>query len=409
MKTIQPHRGFDIEGHKIAAVIEHKQGWASQTRARYRIDERGEVVRNRWQQEIKPKQKAEEFESATGEKSAQRIAQERGHAVIAKATSWKELHEKMAAVGLRLEKKGSGAVVFVGEIAVKASSIDRNFGLSRLCKRLGEFEAGEYTEEKPKIAPEPVSDVALDEWRQFRQARREEAENQRMAQEDATRLILQTRARQREERAAAASALARHGLHILNIARHFHKEQQKAELRKVRADLPKPRKRLRRQFKRWLGEQNPRLANLWRFRQRIQPGMEISKFSFPKIGALASPYAVYRELVTKRFPEKMDESRIDAMIALWMRVTGYTDAEIANEIYRQARPLRQEPEHRDWKDYARRTVWYAFGAAGDIDIEAFRPTPEKLLAFHQEAVKVEAGRMREKQPEQAPQYRMRPR
>jgi hypothetical protein len=72
----------------------------------------------------------------------------------------------------------------------------------------------------------------------------------------------------------------------------------------------------RRQFKRWLGEQSSRLANLWHFRWRIQPGMEISKFSFPKTGALASPYTVYRELVTKRFPEKMDESRIGAMIAL---------------------------------------------------------------------------------------------
>ncbi|MDR2819046.1 MAG: relaxase/mobilization nuclease domain-containing protein [Desulfovibrio sp.] len=270
MKTIQPHRGFDIEeGHKIAAVIEHTQGWASQTRARYRIDEQGEVVRNRWQQEIKPKQKAEEFESATGEKSAQRIAQERGHAVIAKAKSWKELHEKMAAVGLRLEKKGSGAVVFVGDIAVKVSSIDRNFGLSKLCKRLGEFEAGEYPKEKPNIAPEPVSNVALEEWRQFRQARMEEVENQRMAQEDATRLILQTKARQREERTAAASALARHGLHILNIARHFHKEQQEAELRKVRAELPKPRKRPRQRFRQWLEKRGKRLVNFWKFRKRI--------------------------------------------------------------------------------------------------------------------------------------------
>ena len=31
MKTVQPHRGFDIEeGHRIAALITHKQGWASQ-------------------------------------------------------------------------------------------------------------------------------------------------------------------------------------------------------------------------------------------------------------------------------------------------------------------------------------------------------------------------------------------
>lgn len=47
MKTVQPHRGFDIEeGHRIAALITHKQGWASQEKARYRVNEKGEIVRN---------------------------------------------------------------------------------------------------------------------------------------------------------------------------------------------------------------------------------------------------------------------------------------------------------------------------------------------------------------------------
>lgn len=137
MKTVQPHRGFDIEeGHRIAALITHKQGWASQEKARYRVNEKGEIVRNIKQipflempQTVKPTAKAEDFENATGEKSAMRIAQERGHKIIKTAGSWKELHEKLAAVGLRFEKKGSGAIVFVGETAVKASSIDRQFRL----------------------------------------------------------------------------------------------------------------------------------------------------------------------------------------------------------------------------------------------------------------------------------------
>jgi len=119
MKTVQPHRGFDIEeGHRIAALITHKQGWASQEKARYRVNEKGEIVRNIKQipflempQTVKPTAKAEDFENATGEKSAMRIAQERGHKIIKTAGSWKELHEKLAAVGLRFEKKGSGAIV----------------------------------------------------------------------------------------------------------------------------------------------------------------------------------------------------------------------------------------------------------------------------------------------------------
>jgi hypothetical protein len=121
-KVIRPNNGFDIDmAHQIIAEIEHRQGWASQNKARYRVDEKGDIVRNQkfnsWREaikpDLKPKGKAEDFESATGEKSAQRIAQERGHAIIQTAKSWNELHEKLAAVGLRFEKKGSGAIVFV--------------------------------------------------------------------------------------------------------------------------------------------------------------------------------------------------------------------------------------------------------------------------------------------------------
>jgi hypothetical protein len=181
--------------------------------------------------------------------------------------------------------------------------------------------------------------------------------------------------------------------------------QQREELARLRADQPKQRERLR-IFKRWLGERNPWLAGLWRLRRRIFYGMNVKPFQFSKIGNMASPYSAYREIMVKRFPEKVDASRLDGAVALRMRLAGYTRAEVANEMYRKARPLRKE-ESRDWKEYARRTVWYAFGAAGDVDIAAFQPTPEKILSFHQEAVKIEAGRVREKQPEQGPQYRMR--
>jgi hypothetical protein len=43
----------------------------------------------------------------------------------------------LAAAGLRFEQKGSGAIIFVGEVAVKASSVDRAFSTGTLCKRLG--------------------------------------------------------------------------------------------------------------------------------------------------------------------------------------------------------------------------------------------------------------------------------
>ncbi|MDR2744773.1 MAG: relaxase/mobilization nuclease domain-containing protein, partial [Desulfovibrio sp.] len=110
LKVIQPHRGFDIEeAHRIVALLEHRQGWASESHPRYVINDQGEIVRRQSKPISKPRNEAANFESTTGEKSAQRIAQERGHSVIKNAASWAELHQGMAKVGLRFEKKGSGA------------------------------------------------------------------------------------------------------------------------------------------------------------------------------------------------------------------------------------------------------------------------------------------------------------
>ena len=62
-------------------------------------------------------------------------------------------------MGLRFEKKDSGALIWVGDVAVKASSVDRAFSLPKLANRLGAFEAGEYSEEKPAFRPEPMSQI----------------------------------------------------------------------------------------------------------------------------------------------------------------------------------------------------------------------------------------------------------
>lgn len=264
-KVVHPHRGFDIrEAHKILAFIEHKQGWASEEKALYAVLENGELVRRRIRgEERKPKQPALDFEHATGEKSAQRIAQERGYDIMKKAESWAELHEKLAAVGLRFEKKGSGAVIFVGEIAVKASSVDRAFSMGKLCKRLGEFEAGTCPDNLGKIALEPVSSVNLEEWKAYRKefaggrGKESQAKNSEMV-----RLV----ERQRGERKRAFSRLAKHGLSVLNIARHCLMVQQRAERRSLRSGRKKARGGKPR-FEAWLRAQGlSRQADRWRYR-----------------------------------------------------------------------------------------------------------------------------------------------
>jgi hypothetical protein len=53
------------------------------------------------------------------------------------------------------------------------------------------------------------------------------------------------------------------------------------------------------------------------------------------------------------------------MVAVRMRVTGHSQAEIEGALRQSAPTLRDKPEGRDWADYAQRTARYAFGADGD--------------------------------------------
>ena len=263
-KVVLPFNGLDIrEAHKIVAFVEHKQGWASEENPLYAVLEDGELARRRTGREIKPKQAALDFEHATGEKSAQRIAQERGHGIIKNATSWAELHEKLAGVGLRFEKKGSGAIIFVGDIAVKASSVDRAFSMGKLCKRVGEFEEGTYSDGMGRIAPEPVSSVNLKEWKAYQEAfarapdKAGTAENAELAR---------MKDRHRMERERALSRLARYGLPVLNIARHCLMVLQKAERLSLRSRRKKARGGKPR-FEAWLRAQGlSRQAERWRHR-----------------------------------------------------------------------------------------------------------------------------------------------
>ena len=194
---------------------------------------------------------------------------------------------------------------------------------------------------------------------------------------------------------------------MLNIGRHFLKKQQREELQRLREEQPKREKPLPR-FVTWLDGRNRRARLLLRYRRRAELSPDVKTFEFPRISDMASPYTAYRELLLSKSPEKIDESRLDAMIALRMRLAGYTRGEVGNEIYRKAQELRRKTEHRDWRDYASRATIYAFGAAGHIDIMNFNPTPEKILAFHQEAEKLEAARTGETEtPRETLRLRMR--
>ena len=265
--VVQPHKGFDLEeAHKILAVIEQKQGWASEENARYMVLENGELARRRKERkEVNPKQAALDFECATGEKSMQRIAQERGHCIIENAKSWAEFHEKLAEVGLRFEKKGSGAIIFVGEDAVKASSVDRKFSMKNLNKRLGDFVEGNYPKLAEPVPPEPVSSVNVDEWKEY------QAENVKIEVPSSEHSeLVRLRAHHKKERESALSRMAKYGFNMLNIARHCLKVQQGNEVRMLRQRQPKKRTGKMR-FEAWLRAKGLHTqADRWRYRARIE-------------------------------------------------------------------------------------------------------------------------------------------
>jgi hypothetical protein len=244
--------------------------------------------------------------------------------------------------------------------------------------------------------PEPASKAFTEEWREYRQARAYGAERRRDSRKRIISDMRQVRERQREQRREKLAALAPHGLPILNIARHYLKKQQQEERERQRGQTPAPVHRPAGTFRKWLGQKKSLLRlQLWRFRRRVAPGVNVGKFEFPKPDDLSAPYTAYRELIKRRFPEKLDESRLDALVALHMRCAGYADRDVGAGILQEAKPLRQEREHRDWRDYAKRIVNYAFLTPGNIAIAALNPTPEFIQKLHEEAREIEAAQAQE--------------
>ena len=124
-KVVTVNNGFDLEvAHRAIARIEKRQGWEREARGLYAVDSdgRAERLRPRDQSERRPSGRAQDLEERTGQRSAQRIAIDDAAPIIRQARSWRELHAALAAQGMRYEKKGSGALLWIGEQPVKASA-----------------------------------------------------------------------------------------------------------------------------------------------------------------------------------------------------------------------------------------------------------------------------------------------
>lgn len=277
LKVVKPNRGFDIEAaHRAVARIEDRQGWQREDHGRYKVEKDGEVVRDVARQDGRhPQQTKRDMETRTGEKSAERIAIEEGAPLMLAATSWAQLHQALAAKGMRYEKVGSGAVVFVNDVGVKASRADRNASLGKLEKRLGALEPAPEKKVTPR-PPEPLA-PGMDGWDAYIGLRHAHYK----AKDKALRTLQERQEREREELARRQKneraevlqgrwkgrGVLRNALESLLAAQRAsakldlrdRQAVEKSDLREMYPAFP--------DFERWLREQTrPDLAERWRYR-----------------------------------------------------------------------------------------------------------------------------------------------
>ncbi len=138
-KAIDPAHGWTRREH-AARRIEYLQGWQTEQNTWSTVNENGEVVQKPKKEDSSIPLAVSDMEHLTGEQSAIRRAQEVLRGTIKKLSSWEEFHNTLALHGMQYQKKGSGAVIVVGDVTVKASSVSKNLTLSKLEKQLGPFQ-----------------------------------------------------------------------------------------------------------------------------------------------------------------------------------------------------------------------------------------------------------------------------
>ncbi len=278
LKVIKPNKGFDIEAaHRAIARIEHAQGWRRERHGRYRLRENGELARqHQAAAKREPEQRKRDMEQRTGEKSAERIAIEEGAAILRAARRWEDLHERLAERGMRLEKKGSGALLYVGDVPVKASRAGRDCSFSALEKRLGAYRPGPGREPIAPRQPEPIHQ-GVPGWPEYirgrkahyaAKAKETEALRQRH-QAERTEMLAQ----QKDRRGELLGGNWKGQGEVLNALRSVTAAEQAGEKAALRDKQQGERAALRARYRpfpdleTFLRQRSPELAEAWRYRQ----------------------------------------------------------------------------------------------------------------------------------------------
>ena len=279
LRVIKINRGFDIESvHRAVARIEHAQGWMPERRTRYDVDEEGRVVRSPSDQAEprRPSQAKCDREVDNGQPSAERIAIEHAAPIIARAASWEALHAALADKGMRYERVGSGAKVFVGPIAVKASRVAREASFGSLEQRLGAYRPAPERLQVSALVPRSLQ-PDVPESERYRLERVEYDADKRVAWARLrARLRGESKAlhdRQCRRRQEMLSRDFRGRGQLLSGLRAALAEEQRAERRALQRAQALERQELRARYRpfpgleKWLRDQGQEvLAEQWRYR-----------------------------------------------------------------------------------------------------------------------------------------------
>ncbi len=269
---------------QAVAKIERAQGWqqiatpaaereaaeSERHRKTSREDRRGERARERPRANDRARDGAHRHE----ERSAVEIARERAGQLFHPkrgAQTWAELHAALAERGLRYERKGSGAIIWVGETAVKASEVSRDASFAKLEKRLGPYQplTPEQAEQSRANAPgpEPTERAAGSTdratWAEYQRARRERQAEGRANRAALTarhrheRAALQTAQRERRQAATAGNWRGRGAeLNVIRSQLAAQDARERLELRDRQARERKERiKRSAKSYEDWLRQQ----------------------------------------------------------------------------------------------------------------------------------------------------------
>jgi hypothetical protein len=289
-KAITPAGGWTRRAMEQAARrIEHAQGWQTENNTWSEINEKGELIRKPMTSGVKIPQKVQDMENLTGEQSVIRKAQNALKDKLKTLSAWEDFYNLLSLNGMKYEKKGSGAVITIDDVTVKASDVSRNLALSKLEKQLGPYREIHhlaqviYDDTSKSRNPQPLDDANRNSgnWSAYIRAKAEGYKENKKRRE---RLYITqqkereaTRDRQKLERQAFAESSGKgfsQTRQVINQQRSILATQHAYERAVLKEKQKKQRESLKTQsaafmsYEEWLRNLNlPEEAEKWRHRK----------------------------------------------------------------------------------------------------------------------------------------------